>query len=238
VTRRSRSNSPATTKQAPQSTASSASASASASQRLGLRIRNDISATSAIAGRLASTLSCCATRVSETREETARPTQIAHAASSGMKTTSAGSCGAFHISVATAGFAKSATIAMNTPNTRYERPTAGRKIAAALPSMSSIRVTGVVSTGSRVPCSRSPTTENALIVAGRRTGTSSGRNSDVSMRAASTALVAVALTKRMDTVEHVASRAVAGRRVACLPALDRGQAAEDLVRLVERPPPW
>src|ERR1700722_11289039 len=139
VTRRSRSNSPATTKQAPQSIASRASASARASQRLGVRIRNDISATSAIAGTLASTLSCCATRVSETREETARPTQIAHAASSGMKTASAGSCAAFHISVATAGFANSATIAMNTPNTRYERPTAGMKIAAALPAMSSVR---------------------------------------------------------------------------------------------------
>ena len=117
-----------------------------------------------------------------------------------MKTTSAGSCGAFHISVATAGFAKSATIAMNTPNMRYERPTEGMKIAAALPPMSSTRVTGVVSTGSRVPCSRSPTTENALIVAGMRTGTSSGKNSDVSTRVASTALVADALIKRMDTV--------------------------------------
>ena len=37
------------------------------------------------------------------------------------------------------------------------------KIAAALPMISSVRVTGVVSTGSRVPCSRSPTTEYALM---------------------------------------------------------------------------
>src|SRR3984957_7143577 len=156
VMRRSRSNSRATTKQAPQSIASRASASTTASQRLGVMIWNDISATSAIGGRLPRRDSCCATRVSDTTEEIDKPTQIAQAASSGIKTTSAGSCGACHISVATAGLAKSATIARNTPNIRYERPTAGMKIATALPRMSSIRVTGVVSTGSRGPCSRSP----------------------------------------------------------------------------------
>src|ERR1700722_9954564 len=142
VTRRSRSNSRATTKQPPQLIASSASASATASQRLGVMIWNDMSAMSAIGGRLPRTESCCATRVSGTKEEPDKPTQIAQPASSGMKTASAGSCGAFHISVATAGLAKSATIATNTPSTRYERPTAGMKIAAALPRMNSARGTG------------------------------------------------------------------------------------------------
>jgi len=39
-----------------------------------------------------------------------------------------------------------------------------------LPSSSSSRLTGVVSRGSRVPCSRSPTTEYAAITAGSRAG--------------------------------------------------------------------
>ena len=143
-----------------------------------MRTWNDISEISASGGRLPRTLSCCATRVSVTFEEIARPTQIAHAASSGMKTTSAGSCGACHIAVATGASAKSATIARKTPNMRYETVIAGRKIATALPSSSSTRVIGVVSTGSSVPCSVSPTTEYALIVAGTKSGTSSGRNSE------------------------------------------------------------
>ena len=51
------------------------------------------------------------------------------------------------------------------------------KIAAALPVSSSARLTGVVSTGSRVPCSRSPTTAYALMTAGTSTETISGMNS-------------------------------------------------------------
>ena len=95
-----------------------------------------------------------------------------------MNRTSAGSCGACHIAVATGASAKSATIARKTPNVRYETAIAGRKIATALPSNSSTRVIGVVSNGSSVPCSFSPTTEYALIVAGTKSGTSSGRNSE------------------------------------------------------------
>ena len=62
------------------------------------------------------------------------------------------------------------------------------KIAAALPMSSSARRPGVVSTGSRVPCSRSPTTEYALMIAGTSTGTMSGRNSAYSTRLSSVVL--------------------------------------------------
>ena len=74
------------------------------------------------------------------------------------------------------------------------------KIAAALPTRNSTALTGVVSTGSRVPCSRSPTTAYALSSAGTKTGISSGRNSEVSTRLSSTVLAAEALSARMDTV--------------------------------------
>ena len=108
VTSRSRSNSRATKKQAAQSITSSAPASAAARPDDGVITWNDISEMSASGGRLPSTLSCWATRVSVTFDEIARPTQIAHAASSGMNRTSAGSCGACHIAVATGASAKSA----------------------------------------------------------------------------------------------------------------------------------
>lgn len=54
--------------------------------------------------------SCCATWVSLALAETARPTQIAQAASSGMNTSAAGSCGACHTAAATAGPAASCVI--------------------------------------------------------------------------------------------------------------------------------
>ncbi len=49
----------------------------------------------------------------------------------------------------------------------------GRNAASALPSRNSSRRTGVVSTGSSVPWSRSPTTEYAATTAGTSAGMSS-----------------------------------------------------------------
>ena len=107
VIRRSRSKSRATMKQAAQSITSRAPAKAAASPKLGVMTWNDMSEVSATGGRLARTLSCCATRVSDVRAEIARPAQIAQAASSGMKTTAAGNWGAFHTALATSGLAAS-----------------------------------------------------------------------------------------------------------------------------------
>jgi hypothetical protein len=63
-------------------------------------------------------LSCCATRVSVTLAEIARPTQIAQAASSGMKTSAAGSCGACRTAAATGEAAASCLINTKTPKIR------------------------------------------------------------------------------------------------------------------------
>src|SRR5215469_8878517 len=82
VTSRSRSKIRATKKHAAQSIASRATANAAASANVGVITLNDISAVTAAGGRLASTVSCWATLVSEARVETARPTQIAQAARS------------------------------------------------------------------------------------------------------------------------------------------------------------
>src|SRR5580704_5626255 len=107
-------------------------ASAAATANVGLITWNDMSAATATGGRLARMLSCWATRVSVALAEMARPTQIAQAASSGMKTSSAGNWGACSTAVATADLAANCVIATKTPNIRYDTPTAGRKIAAAL----------------------------------------------------------------------------------------------------------
>ena len=90
-----------------------------------------------------------------------------------MKKTWASRYGECRTAAAITGLAPNCVIARKMPSTRYETPAAGIKAATALPIRSSSRRMGVVSTGSRVPCSRSPTTEYPTIVAGIRTGITS-----------------------------------------------------------------
>ena len=73
---------------------------------------------SATVGRLARTLSCCATRTSLTRVEIAIPSQTDHPAINGVNITWTRTSGPRMIADDTPGWANSATTATNTPNTR------------------------------------------------------------------------------------------------------------------------
>ncbi len=86
------------------------------------------------------------------------PTQIDQPASSGVKSSWASMSEPRMTAEATAGSAKSSTQARKKPKTAYEIASDGTSTASALPSRNSSRRIGVVSTGSSVPCSRSPTT--------------------------------------------------------------------------------
>jgi hypothetical protein len=113
----------------------------------------------AINGALASTLSWLATRGSLDRVEMATPAQIDRAATSGVKSTWASSSGPLRSADATGGCAKRSMAATKAPRTPYETASDGRSTASALPRRNSSARIGVVSTGSSVPCCRSPATE-------------------------------------------------------------------------------
>ncbi len=129
-----------------------------------------MSAATATVGRLATVPSCCAVRGSLDRVEMAMPIQIDKPATSGVKTSWARISGTCRSASATALAASTSTARMTAAYTRYEIASEGMSDASALPSRNSSRRSGVVSTGSSVPCCRSPTTAYAARAAGTRAG--------------------------------------------------------------------